>query len=219
LTPPQIKHKNIPLAIMSLRNEVFQTTTFEASSNVNEPLIAGGDADAEEKDHRLEEKVFSRFKLSSLLLGLLVGFFVHFSTLGGTFLVITMRGEDFVTKCKTYTFVCFSLLCSCFFSAIALVILRFLRNLVAITYSAIGGRSKDLLEEIVAYTECGFIVGTLISISLAGTMAAVHLGMRAQTYVALPVFFCFWCKIVMMYFSANIKPSSYRQSTAEQTTV
>jgi hypothetical protein len=64
---------------MSPRNEVFQAIPFDASSDANEPLIAAGDA--EEKDHRLQEKVVSRFKFSSLLLGLLVGFFSQFSAL------------------------------------------------------------------------------------------------------------------------------------------
>jgi hypothetical protein len=131
---------------MSPRNKVFQTTPFDASSDANQPLIAAGDA--EDEDHRLEKKAFSRFKFSSLLLGLLVGFFSQFSALGVIFLVSSIWGEDFVTKSKAAIIV-LSLLCSCFHSAIAFVILGFLRNLVAITYSAIGGRSKNLLEEIV----------------------------------------------------------------------
>jgi hypothetical protein len=199
---------------MSPRNEVVrQAIPFDASSDVNEPLIAAGDA--EEEDHRLEEKALSRFKFCSLLLGLLVGFFAYSFTLGGTILVITMWGEDVVTTSKTDTFVFFSLLCSFFFSAIFFVILGFLRNLVAITYSAIGGRSKELLKEIVSDMECGFVVGTLVGLSLFWTMAPVLFGMAAQivySLVALLVVAFFWCKIMMMYFATNIKPSSSRRS-------
>jgi hypothetical protein len=49
-------------SLSCLRNEVFQTVPFDASSDANEPLIAHGDA--VEEDHRLEEKIFSRFKFS-----------------------------------------------------------------------------------------------------------------------------------------------------------
>jgi hypothetical protein len=48
---------------MSHRNEVFQAIPFEASSDTNEPLIAAGNA--EEEDRRLQEKVVSRFKYST----------------------------------------------------------------------------------------------------------------------------------------------------------
>jgi hypothetical protein len=205
---------------MFRRNEVFQAIPFDASSDVNEALIAAGDA--EEADHRLEEKALFRFKLSSLFLGLLVGFFGHFFILVGTVLFITISGEDVVTKCKIDIFVCFGLLCSFFFWASASVISRFLRNLVATTYSAIGGRSKDLLEEMVLDMRCGFVLGILVGLSLAWKMEAVLLGTRAQTvysYVTVLVVAFFWCKIMMMYFATHIKPSSSRRSTAEQTTV
>ncbi len=93
------------------------------------------------------------------------------------------------------------------------MILVFLRNLVAITYSAIGGRSKKLLDVMVLHMEYGFVVGTLVG--LFWTMAAVVLGTRAQTVyslVTLPVGTLFWRKIMIMYFTTNIKPSSSRQS-------
>jgi hypothetical protein len=68
---------------MSPRNEVFHNPpcqrTFDASSDASETLIAAGDA--EEEDYRLQGKVVSRFKFSSLLLGLLFGFFRQFSIL------------------------------------------------------------------------------------------------------------------------------------------
>jgi hypothetical protein len=41
---------------MSPRNEAFQTIPFDATSDVTEPLIAAGEA--EEEDHRLQEKPF-----------------------------------------------------------------------------------------------------------------------------------------------------------------
>jgi hypothetical protein len=118
---------------MSPRNEVFQAMPFDASSDASEPLITAG-GDAEEEDHRLQEKVFSRFKISYGLLGLLVG-------------------------------------------------------------SIIGG--------------------ALVDASIVWTMAALHLGTRAQTmysHVTLLVVAFFWRKIMVMCFATDIKPSSSRRS-------
>ncbi len=119
-------------SIMSLRNGIFPTIPFDASSDANEALIAVGDP--EEEDHRLQEKVFSRFKFSYGLLGLLVG-------------------------------------------------------------SIIGG--------------------ALVDASIVWTMAALHLGTRAQTmysHVTLLVVAFFWRKIMVMCFATDIKPSSSRRS-------
>jgi hypothetical protein len=198
---------------MSPHSEIFQAIPFDASSDASEPLIASGDA--EEEDHRLEEKAFSRFKFSSLVLGLLVGFFIQFSTLGANFLVITIWGTAVVTKSQT-DIVVFSLMWSIFTSSMAIVILGFLRNLVTITYSAVAGRSKDLLEEMVLHMECRFVVGALYGICFAWTLTDILLGMRAQIVYSLVtlVVALFWCKIMMMCFTED-KPSS-RRSTAEQ---
>jgi hypothetical protein len=197
---------------MSPRNEVFQAIPFDVSYDANEPLIAAGDA--EEEDHQLEEKAFSRFKLSSLLLGVFVAFFVQFSALGANYLVMTLLDEDLVTKSKT-DIVVISRLCSFFTMAVAIVILELLRNLVTITYSAVGGRSADLLEEMVWHMECRFVVGAMGGVFLAWTITDVLSGMRAHAVYSLVGLF--WCKFVVMCFAAYSKPSSSRRSTAEQT--
>jgi hypothetical protein len=206
---------------MSSRNEVvFQAIPFDASSSdANEPLIAAGDG--EDEDHRLDEKAFSRFKFSSLLIGMLVGFaFSPLFILGVHIWVITVGGEDVDTKSKTDIIV-LGLLCSCFYAAFAFVILGFLRILVAITYSAIGGRSKELLDEIVVYMEYRFVVGAHVGTSLvAWTMPALFSSTQTSivySFVGPLVVAFFYCKIRMMCFAPNIKSSSSCRSTVEQT--
>jgi hypothetical protein len=80
-----------------------------------------------------------------------------------------------------------------------------------------------LLEESVSYMENGFVLGTLVCLSLAWNLEAGMLGMRAQTmysyYVTVLLVAFLWCKIMMMCFATNIKPSLSHRSTAEQTTV
>jgi hypothetical protein len=188
---------------MSHRNEVFQAIPFDASSDANEPLIAAGDAE-EEEDRRLQEKVVSRFKFSSLLLGLLVGFFSHFCAMGVNGLVNTIWGEDAAIKTKTDIFIC--LFFGFFYLAISVVILAFLRYRAAITYSAIGGRSKDLPEEMALYIQYYYDIGALVGIGLAWTMAAVYLGLRAQTVYSLVALLValFSCKVYFQKYQAVI---------------
>jgi hypothetical protein len=64
-------------------------------------------------------------------------------------------------------------------------------------------------------------MGKIVGFSLAWIMADVLLGMRAQNVyslvmILLVVAFC-WREIIMMCFAKNLKPSSSRRSTAEQT--
>jgi hypothetical protein len=177
---------------MSPRDEIFSAISFDASyDEANEPLIAAGDSEAED-DQRLEETVFSRFKFSTLLLGLLAGFFMQFSILGAHLLVIILSGEDLDTKPKI-NIVVFSLFWSFFTAASLITNLRFLCNLVTITYSAVGGRSKDLLlEEMILHIRFG------VGVCLAWTTSGVLLGMRAQTELSLVILVValVWCTIV-----------------------
>ena len=60
-----------------------------------------------------------------------------------------------------------------------------------------------------------FVGGALVDASIVWTMAALHLGTRAQTmysHVTLPVVAFFWRKIMVMCFATDIKPSSSRRS-------
>lgn len=90
-------------------------------------------------------------------------------------------------------------------------ILGLLRNSLTITYSAVGGRSKDLLEEMVLHMECRFCVGVCLALSMTGLL----LGTLANIVYSLVIMVValFWCKIAVMYSDS----SSSRRSTAEQT--
>jgi hypothetical protein len=217
LTPDTTISQNtsILLAIMSPRNEVFQAIPFDASSDASEALIAAGDA--AEEDPRLEEKAFSRFKFSSLLLGLLVGFFIQLATLGVNLLVISIWGGEIV-KSKTKILV-FCMLWSFFYSAMAFVILGITRDLVTITYSAGGGRSNDFLEYMLFHMECRFIVGALVGINVAWIVTDLLLGSPAPIMYSFGglAFAILWVKIVTMCFPTYSKPLSSRRLTAEQT--
>jgi hypothetical protein len=201
-------------AIMSPRNEVLTAIPFEISYEANKPLIPAGDAE-EEEDHRLEEEAFFSCNISALLLGLLVGFLISFSIMGTKLLVITLSGEDLITKSTTHIVV-FSLLWGLFTAATAIASLGFLRNLVTITYSAVGERSNDMLEKMVWRMECRFFV----SACLAWTMTDVLWGMWAQpvhSLVMLAVALLWTSKNVVMCSATDSKPSLVCRSSAEET--
>jgi hypothetical protein len=126
------------LATMSPGNEVLQAVPFDATSDAKEPLIATGDA--EEEDHGIEERDLCSLKLSFLLLGLIVGVFIQFSTLGANCLAIY-----FGMKSTTASFI--SLLWSLFTVAPLFLILEFIRTL---------GRSEESLEDMTVQLLCQF---------------------------------------------------------------
>jgi hypothetical protein len=139
---------------------------------------------------------------------------MQFSTVGAHLLVIILSGEDLATDYKTKFFV-FRLLWSFFTTAIAISNLRLLHNFVKITCWTDGGRSKDLLEDMVLHIRFG------VGFSLAWTTTGAILGMRTPTGYTLAFLVAplVWCKLLVMCFAtdADSKPSSSRRSTAKQT--
>ena len=191
--------------------ELYIAEPFNTSAeSADAPLIS---QDEEVGEASLETTKFTSFKRSSAILGLLVGFFIQFSTLGANFLVITIWGEDVVTKSKS-DIVTFSLLWSFFTSAMAIVILGFLRNLVTISYKALKPHSvsaENLLDEMVLHMECRFVVGALVGVCVAWTMTDIFLGMKAQIIysVITLVIALVWCRVMMHCFT---RPTSDSKS-------
>jgi hypothetical protein len=184
-------------------NEVFQAIPLLDSYSAKEPLIAvrrqkKAAAAADETTTRLDDMLFARFKLSALLMGVLVGFFIQFSTLGANFLVINIWGEDILNKSRN-DIVCFSLIWSFFTSAMAILVLAFLRNIVSIAYLSVLKKSQEMVEEMVLHLECRFVVGALIGVCTAWTITDALMGMQAQivySMVTLGVALL-WCRIMM----------------------
>lgn len=143
-----------------------------------------------------------RFKMSSLCLGLLVGFFIQASTLGANYLVVTISGEDVMTTSKK-DIVLFSLLWSLFTSGLAIVILAFLRNLVRATYETDNEEQNDQLDDMILHMECRFVVGALIGVCSAWALTDLILGLSIQivySFVTLGAALA-WCKLMMWCFS------------------
>lgn len=116
---------------------MHQVVLLDSTSDLNEPLLA----DKEPQDGAGEGipvikprfDHFARFRSSSLILGLIVGFFIQFATLGANFLAISFLEEDVATKSK-FDVIVFSLLWSLLTSALAIFILGLLRALVTLSF-------------------------------------------------------------------------------------
>jgi hypothetical protein len=93
-----------------------------------------------------------------------------------------------------------------------ILILVFIRNLVTITYSVVGRRSEELLEDLILQLDFRFGVGALAGVCLAWTITDVILGNRVQVEypLAMLVVAFFSCKKVMMASATDSEPPSTR---------
>jgi hypothetical protein len=197
---------------MSSRSEVFQAIPLDGSYDdaKNEPLLARPQKKTDESSRRLDDILLARFKLSALLMGVLVGFFIQFSTLGANFLVINIWGEDILNKSRN-DIVCFSLIWSFFTSAMAILVLAFLRNIVSIAYVSVMQKSQAMVEEMVLHLECRFVVGALIGVCTAWTITDALMGMQAQIVYSMATLgvALMWCRIMMSCVGNNSRVSSF----------
>jgi hypothetical protein len=144
----------------------------------------------------------SQLKKYSLFVGLLIGCFIQFSTLSANYIAIAVWGD--VTSYQQNVLF-FSLLWSFFISALALVILVILRNLVmTMCYSSREHEDEnDAMENLILHVECRFIVGALVGVCMAWTVTDLALGMTAQIIysVGTLAIALVWCRGIMWYYS------------------
>lgn len=117
---------------------IHQAALFDHTTDLNVPLLT--DEESQESAGGVpfiqpQFDVFVRFRSSALILGLIVGFFIQFATLGANFLAISFWGEDVATQSK-FDVIVFSLLWSLLASALAIFILGLLRALVTVSFQA-----------------------------------------------------------------------------------
>jgi hypothetical protein len=139
---------------------------------------------------------FSRFKACSLVLGIVVGFFIQFSTLGANYLALTFMG-DAILSVTQRDLIVFSLIWSLVTSLMAIAVLAFLRNLINTTY--VG---QDI-DDVVLHMECRYVIGALIGVCTAWAATDIALGMTGQVIysVVTLIVSLLWCRVMMYIFS------------------
>jgi hypothetical protein len=157
---------------------------------------------------------FQVLKKYSLLIGLLVGCFILFSTLGANYIAIAVWGDDLVTSSRRDTLI-FSLLLSFCISTLALVTLVILRNLVLTNYSSrkeLDGVKTDddendaVMDHLMVHIECRFIVGALIGVCMGRAFTDLALGITAHIVysVGTLVVSLVCCRGIMWCFSPKV---------------
>lgn len=162
----------------------------------------------DQSERELATPLVGTFKNHSLSLGLLIGFFVQFSTLGANFLILALWGDDIVNKSQSQIVV-LSAVWSAFTSFMAILTLGFLRSVITITLRTSLPRNcingEAILEEIVLHLEYHFVMGALVGVCLAWTVTDILLGMNIQIIFSLitMVVSLLWCKLMMYCFNKN----------------
>jgi hypothetical protein len=186
----------------SHRQEVFEAIPHNggAMSEASKPLLIVSNGSAEDQDIGNEESAeFSRYKRSTLLLGMIVGVFIQFLTLGANALFVQIWGET-----TQKDLVSFSLLWSFGSSAMALLLLAFIRHTVSTAYtmSLNGSSSKNkecVVEEHILQLESRFVVGALIVVCVGWTVTDLLLGGHEQIIysAASLAFSLILCKVLI----------------------
>jgi len=130
---------------------IHQAMLLDSTTDLNAPLLACEESQGNCAGERIpviqpQFDVFARFRSSSLILGLIVGFFIQFATLGANFLAISFWGEDVATKSK-FDVIVFSLLWSLLTSALAIFILGLLRALVTVSFQTAASTLQKQHEQ------------------------------------------------------------------------
>jgi hypothetical protein len=199
-----------PTTTATTTNTSNDDTTTKA--NLTEPLLASTTTDYHEPEMMTTMTVLSCmriFQTCSLGLGLAVGFFIQFSSLGANFLLTVLYGPNSLNPAtatstlaldmqpNTVVYVSFgwSLLTSC----MGVLILVLLRNLMLLGWSHLeqqhqnqeqkqqqqqrstrGNVSSPLLDKLLWCTECFFATGALLGVNAAWIATDMLLGLQVH---------------------------------------
>ena len=181
--------------------------------------LVSGDTDEDSIVLLAEESTLSQFKLFSLFLGLLIGVFIQFSSLGANYLVdrvlarasAALEEEDITTTAMMMNHWWFSLVWSFATSSIGVVLLLALRSLLHET-----GRVHTNLLLVV---ECHFAAGALTGVCLAWMGTDLILLQTPQHLLHS----CFtlamalgWCKLLAVCFPVSLHDHDLEEGEEEQ---
>jgi hypothetical protein len=176
----------------------YQAVIYE--NKAEEPLLSKEEqyASSSVTPTNIGVEVLARFKSSSFLLGIIVGFFIQFSTLGANYLALSFMGEAILTVTQR-DLIIFSLIWSLITSTMAILVLAFLRKILFTMY--IG---KDI-EDIILHMECRYVVGALIGVCTAWAATDVALGMSGQVIYSMVTLVAAlsWCRLMMHFFASE----------------
>lgn len=145
-----------------------------------------------------------KFNTCCLFVGLLIGFLVQEATLAANVVIFEVWGEEFAHTSRNQI-ILFSLAWSFVTSALAIIMLGFLRALVSNFFRALPvearafGVAEALHNDMVENLEILFVIGALVGVSLAWVVTDVFLGMKPQVNISLFTLgmALLWCRAVI----------------------
>lgn len=184
------------------------------ATEINEPLLSiQTTMSADEEDISTQEASVQWTSCYSCIIGLIIGCFIQFSSLGANFLMTTMYGNDvFFMK----EFVVVSLIWCFVTSIMGVCVLLFLRSLVVTSFYATttvneSFKSKeDFVAGLIQQMEYFFAVGALIGVCMSWTVTDIVLGMKAHIMHSLVTLIValVWCRIVMTFCGTQTSTSN-----------
>lgn len=181
-------------------------TTEASFSNTDYVVLKSEDEECESYIlHSLPSLQSARnFKICCLSVGLLIGFLVQEATLAANVVILEVWGEEFAHTSRNQI-ILFSLAWSFVTSALAIIMLGFLRALISAFFRSlpIEPRVLHLTERIhhdmIENLEVLFVIGALVGVSLAWVVTDLFLGMKPQVNISLVTLgmALLWCKAVM----------------------
>jgi uncharacterized membrane protein len=171
------------------------------------------------------ESMHGEFKFKGICIGLLIGFFIQFSSLGASFLLDALYGgssehhnhdsSNSRLAISKKELLSFSLAWSFLFGTMGVMILLLLRELVLMVWQQQQQQAKqqqvtvvvvEWMERLCLDLEFYFAVGCLLGVNVAWVLTDLGLGFKAHiirsllTLVAAAV----WCKVLAHCFAYNL---------------
>ena len=194
-----------PPAKKSGSDEDDRTVKSEISNDLNEPLLSiQAVMSDDEQDAEMKEMSSQWSNCYSIIVGLIIGCFIQFSSLGANFVMTSMYGYGvFYMK----EFLIISLVWCMITSVMGVCVLLFLRSLVVTSFYAttIANESfkskEDFISGLVQKMEYYFAVGALIGVCMCWTVTDVVLGMNVHVVHSLVTLLValVWCRLVMTF--------------------
>lgn len=178
----------------------------EVNNELSKPLLDETTDVIEPTSEDIVEIPKTPFKLSSLVLGLLVGCFIQLSSLGANFLISTRYGSAYNEKGITKEDVFwFSFGWSFFTSAMGIGVLFLLRSIITTSYNVVMKQSQTnnkLTDRLTLHLEYFFSFGALIGVNVSWIVTDVVLGLEMHIWhsFATLVLALVWCKVVSCCF-------------------
>ena len=184
------------------------------ATEMNEPLLSiQTTMSVDEEESNTQEASVQWTNCYSCVIGLIIGCFIQFSSLGANFLMTTMYGNNvFFMK----EFVVVSLIWCFVTSIMGVCVLLFLRSLVVTSFYATTAvneafKSKeDFVAGLIQQMEYFFAVGALIGVCMSWTVTDIVLGMKAHivhSLVTLAIALA-WCRLVMTFCGSQTTSSN-----------